>query len=229
VSTTTDLDRGAVYNETRARISELVRDLDEGAAVTPVPACPSWTVKDVVAHVTGVCADILGGKLEGVATDPWTQAQVDARTAKPIAEIVAEWDEVGAQVEAILASFPPAAASQLVFDLVTHEHDIRGALRVPGARDSGGVAIGAEFGVLGLQLSVGSHGLPPLRVVAGDQPLGEDGGATLTAEPFEVMRACSGRRCPDQLRAMKWEGDADAYLPAFTFGPFAPRPDVLDE
>ena len=228
-TTTAEIDRGAAYNETRARITELVRDLDAAASETIVGACPSWRVKDVVAHVTGVCADILGGKLDGVATDPWTQAQVDARTAKPIAEIVAEWDDVGAQVEAILANFPPAAASQMVFDVVTHEHDIRHALRTPGARDSSAVAIGVEFGVLGLQGSVASLGLPPLRVVAGEQSFGADGGATWIAEPFDVFRASTGRRSADQLRAMKWEGDVEAYLPAFTHGPFVPRPEALEE
>ena len=35
-----------------------------------------WTVKDVVAHLCGACEDILAGRLEGVATDPWTEAQV---------------------------------------------------------------------------------------------------------------------------------------------------------
>src|SRR5438132_399041 len=80
-----------------------------GAAV---PTCPRWTVHDVVAHLTGVCADILTGNLEGVATDPWTEAQVSSRKNRTMAELVEEWNELGPQVEAITAAFPGRAAEQ---------------------------------------------------------------------------------------------------------------------
>ena len=212
-------DYAAVYRETRERICELVRDLDEGQLATPVPGCPKWTVKNVVSHSTGVCADIIGGKLEGVASDPWTQAQVDARRDKTIAEILEEWSDVGPKVEATLGAFPAGAAAQMIFDLVTHEHDLRGALRAPGARDSAAVDVGVEFAVRGVQSNLGDR--PPLRVVAGDHSWGEEGGASLVGEPYDILRACSGRRSAEQIKALKWEGDPDAYLPAFSYGPFS--------
>src|SRR5207245_3870521 len=107
-------DIAAAYADGRARISELVADLDEKEATTVVPGCPDWTVKDVVAHVTGICSDILAGNIGGVTTDPWTAAQVDARRPLPVSQIVAEWSELGPQIEAMVPSFPPEPAAQLV-------------------------------------------------------------------------------------------------------------------
>src|SRR5207245_258980 len=98
-----------------------------------VPACPEWTVHDVIAHLAGVCADIINGNLAGVATESWTAAQVDARRAHTVEQIIAEWSEVAPQVEAMADHFPGRAGPQLVFDLTTHEHDLRGALGRPDA------------------------------------------------------------------------------------------------
>ena len=81
---------GALYADGRGRISDLVSGLGEEAAA-PVPACPQWSVHDVVAHLTGVCADILAGNIAGVATDPWTDAQVCARRDRSVEEVLAEW------------------------------------------------------------------------------------------------------------------------------------------
>ena len=216
---------GAAYRGTRERIAELVRDLDESALATVVPACPEWTVKDVVAHVTGVVDDALAGRLEGVATDPWTAAQVGARRSAPIADIVAEWNEKAPGFEALLDDLGPSGA-QAVFDCVTHEHDLRGALRSPGARDSDAVAIAMTF----IGPTFASTGTPArLRTPRGESWGPEDAVASLTAEPFDIMRAASGRRSLEQIRAMDWTGDVDAVLPAFAYGPFKPPQTPLDE
>jgi hypothetical protein len=44
----------------------------------------------------------------------------------------------------------------------------------------------------------------------------------LSGDPFELLRAMTGRRSIAQLRAMHWQGDGEAALGAFTFGPFRP-------
>jgi hypothetical protein len=50
----------------------LGRTLDDAQADRVVPACPDWTVRDAYAHQAGVSADILAGRMDGVATDEWT-------------------------------------------------------------------------------------------------------------------------------------------------------------
>src|SRR5687768_14546284 len=120
---------GDLYARGRARIIELA---GAGDPASVVPTCPAWTVKDTVAHCAGVASDILAGNLDGAPGDPWTAAQVDARRDTSLDEIVAEWQEAGPQIDGMIDSFGPAGA-QLLFDLATHEHDIRLALDAPGA------------------------------------------------------------------------------------------------
>jgi uncharacterized protein (TIGR03083 family) len=228
-------DIGAVYADGRLRLSELVLDLDDPGQRAPVPTCPRWTVHDVIAHLTGICADILAGNIDGVTTDPWTEAQVSRRKDRTTAEVVAEWSEVAPQVEAVTAAFPEGAARQWVADLTTHEHDVRTAVGRPGARDSEGVEVAVDFLVtMGLHSSLNARHLPPLRVraegrdwVAGDN--GEQAPAELEASAFELCRALTGRRSAAQIRNLSWTGDPEPYLPAFEYGPFTITPTDITE
>lgn len=249
---------GDVYKAARGRITELVRGRSEDELQRVVPACPEWTVHDTVAHVTGVTADILSGNIEGVATDPWTKAQVDARRGTPTEAVLDEWAEKGPQVDPIVPFFPGRVGSQLILDTTTHEHDLRHALGAPGAKDSEGVTIAVRMIVeVGMTAGAVKRGLPPLEVVAGDQRwvLGtgepaadgdleaavlEEAGrvlqggdpdwrddvspaGSLKIEPFELMRAMTGRRSIAQIKAYDWTVDPTPYLPLFGFGPFTIR------
>jgi uncharacterized protein (TIGR03083 family) len=225
---------GTVYAAGRARVTDLVMSIDPVQAEAPVPACPEWSVHDVVAHLTGVCADILAGNIEGVATDPWTAAQVAPRRSRPLDEVLKEWSEIAPQVEAFADNFPGRAADQWVADLATHEHDVRGALSRPGARDSDAIEVGLDFLVtMFLESSLAARSLPALRVRAGERQwvVGGDGDALaeLEAAPFELFRALTGRRSPAQIRGYRWDGDPAVYLPAFDYGPFTTRSTDLHE
>jgi hypothetical protein len=127
-------------------------------------------------------------------------------------------------VEAIADTFPEPYGPQLITDLVTHEHDIRGALGVHGARESDAVRVGADFVVRwGFTLGIAARGLPAVAVRAkGKEWTAGDGDppVTLEASEFEVLRALTGRRTVDQIRALRWSDDPAPYLPVFTYGPF---------
>jgi uncharacterized protein (TIGR03083 family) len=224
---------GELYAQGRGRISALVVGLGEEDVDRPVLTCPGWSVGDVVAHLAGVCTDVLAGNVAGVASDPWTEAQVRARRGRPIAEVVEEWSQAAPQVEALSSSFPGRMGEQWVADLITHEHDVRTALGRPGARDSEGLAVGLGFLVeMGLESRFSELGLPALEVRAGDRGWTVGGGqptGTLDATAFGLFRALTGRRSRTQIRAFAWTVAPDPYLPGFQFGPFtASEADVVE-
>ena len=213
---------GAAYDEVRGRIVQLVAGLDRGRQTAPVPACPDWSVRDLIAHLTGVCTDILSGNLEGSATDRWTAAQVKVRRDRDLAEILAQWDEAGSQIAAMLDDFPGWYGHQLIADITVHEHDIRGAIDRPGARDADEISIALDFAVQVIfHSALAAYGLGPLEVGLGDRRWVVGGGDSPTgdreawravaeskepepaagppvgrvaADPFEFFRAVTGRR-----------------------------------
>ncbi len=223
---------GAAYAGVRSRVTELVRDLDEATVNKIVPACPDWRVHDLVSHVAGVVDDVVGGRLEGAGSDPWTAAQVESRRHRPTTEVLVEWSGLAPQVEVILDAFGPTGR-QAVMDVVTHEHDLRGALGSTDARDTDAVRIGMGWLMDAVVGSATMAGHPSLRLRTTDGHEWTSGEgepvATVTASAFDLLRACSGRRTLDEIRSLDWEGDVDAVLPAFTFGPFAPLSEPLGE
>jgi len=197
-------DYAQAYRGVRGRVIEVVRDADDAALNAPAPATPEWRIRDIVAHLTGVCADVLAGNLDGVATDDWTSKQVTDRRDVPFDELLEEWEEKGTAIEAVMPDFPPIAAGQMVADSVTHEQDIRGALDTPGGRDSDALDGAFRWGAIVLD------GSEPLRLEseAGAVAVGEgDPVATVRTTRFELVRSYTGRRSLDQMRAYDWEGD----------------------
>jgi uncharacterized protein (TIGR03083 family) len=210
-------DVGRLYADVRGSITALL----DGADVDRiVPPCPEWRVKDVVAHVSGVCVDILAGRLDGVATDPWTARQVDERKDWPIKKIVDEWTESAVQCEGMAELFGDAGV-QWVADVTTHEHDLRCALAQPGRRDSEPVVVAFPWLI---EAIAGQGFTPAFRVVTpeGDDRVVGEGSpeAVVRAPRFEVFRALTGRRSEDQIGSFDWDGDYRRFLSAFNREPF---------
>jgi uncharacterized protein (TIGR03083 family) len=205
----------AVYRETRERLSAFVLDLgDEGSRVA-VPACPGWSVQDSVSHLVGIVADLQDGRLDGVGTDEWTQAQVTSRRDATIADVVDEWTRRAPTFEADLAGWPPAVAAQLAADAAMHELDVRAAVGDRDARGTEGVAVAFDYYAAKVADRIAEAGLPALAVDHGEGTVSlgaGDPGATVRASRFEVLRAMGGRRSADQVLAYEWEGDAAPYL-----------------
>lgn len=107
---TAETDHAAVYEATRGRIVALLRGASDGELLTPVAACPGWTVRDLAGHLSGVVADISAGLLDGMAGDEWTARQVAERRG---------WD-----LERV-ATVPKPFDAILVADVCSHEHDLR--------------------------------------------------------------------------------------------------------
>ncbi|HEX5266660.1 MAG TPA: maleylpyruvate isomerase family mycothiol-dependent enzyme [Acidimicrobiales bacterium] len=229
-SVPTSADLPALYRDTRERVAEMVGSLGPGELAAPVPACPGWSVADVVSHLAAVGEDVLAGRLTGPPDAEQTAEQVARHRGRPIAEVVGTWTEVAPQFEDIIANFEVWPA---VLDVASHEHDIRGALGRPGARDTEVVRAGAERLVTLMR--------PPVpmvvRVEDAEFPVGpsDDGaGGGSRSEPlvidttrFEVVRWRLGRRSRAQLAALTWSADPAPVLDHLVI--FGPSPEDIHE
>lgn len=218
------------YAQGRARIRAFLAPLGEEVAATSVPTCPAWVVRDLMAHLAGVCADLVHRRNPGTDVQAWVDAQVDERRGRTLASLLDEWDEVGPRFEDAIRKVPRAFGG-LVYDVVAHEHDLRGALGRPGDRDTGGVRTSLCIMAAALATDLSAHGLAPVRLVAGDDEWqagsGRPGLTLELASAWELMRAVGSRRSEGQLRALPWHGDLNAYLGALAHLPL-PVTDITE-
>lgn len=216
---TDDLDRRLAdeYRAARGRMSALAAELDDVGAAAPVPACPDWTVADLVAHVTALASDLGGGsRPDERGTQIWVDEQVADRRGRPTVDLVAEWTASGPTFEAMIADKPHRWWG-LVYDLLVHEHDLRGAIDRPGERDGASVQVATELGLRLVAVDLAKHELPAFRLVidADDERVVGDGRPelTLTTSWFEALRLLGSRRTMEQMRTAPFTGDLGRYLP----------------
>lgn len=229
-------DAASAYRLIYRRLDALLRGRAEVAELA-VPACPAWTIRQTVAHLAGIAQDIVCLNMQGMGSDSWTLDQTSRLGEHSTDELLDLWGQMIDPVTARLTQAPQASASQLVFDTLTHEHDIRGALREPGDRTGDPtyeVALGflttmgdlinrhAELPALQLTTST-------LRSVQLGDPDGACGQLALDISDFEALRALGGRRSVRQLLALPWQGDPTLLLPAFTNNGIRPPSDDLLE
>jgi uncharacterized protein (TIGR03083 family) len=215
------------YAALRIRVRELMSGAGGAAVDSVAPATPKWRVRDVLAHMVGVVDDGLHGRLDGVTTEPWTQAQVDARGGATVGEMLDEWDAIAPTMEQALVEMPATITGQLLFDAVTHEHDIRHALGRPGARDVPAIGMAFDWIVWGRT----TGGAPALRFDVGDAVVEAGRGepvARVTASRFELVRAIAGRRSRAEVEAYGWEPPTDVSV-IISAPIFRLRDEPLDE
>ncbi len=223
----------AAYTETRATILDILGTLDDPQLVTMIPACPAWSVRDLVGHMTGVACDTVRGQFPAInphgtwaerqaVVDAYTAGQVASRKAMRMDEVLDEWAGHLPRLLAMLRGDEPLPAGSMpahdwviVSDIVAHAQDLRGAFHMPGDRDSAGVALGLQRYVAGVGQRVDAAGLPALRLRAEDREYLAGTGspsASLSASRWELFRALGSRRSVSQLRALRWSGDPEPYL-----------------
>jgi uncharacterized protein (TIGR03083 family) len=129
-TSTTGAQLAEFYRGARGRVTELVGGLDEGALASPAPACPGWSVADVVSHVVAVAEDVVAGRLTGPPSAEQTAAQVARFQGRSLPSVLDAWAEAAPGLEEAIAAFEVWPA---VLDVLAHEQDIRGALGRPGA------------------------------------------------------------------------------------------------
>ncbi len=193
----------------QASFSALGRGLTGEEAELAVPACPDWTVREVYAHQAGVAADILGGRLDGVTTDPWTARQVAERAERSLTEILDEWDAAAPRLRDALTPLGDDIDPRMVIDLWTHLHDVRGAVDRAGDRVGETADWVARRARAHAERQFEQADLRPAAVGSG----GDTTECAVVVDPFELCRAVVGRRSPQQVRAWRWTvADPEPYV-----------------
>lgn len=228
------MELGAIYADSRLRIGDLARQLSATELATALPACPAWTVRDVIGHMAGLIDDGTHRRMAGLGTDEWTMAQVDAHRAKSLEQVLADWATIAATAEADLEGTIGPMGIRLVSDAWTHEQDIRGALGRAGAREDNAAlapTLAIQTATLGERLD--AAGLPGIAIRGADGTACDTGrhpvGITLRVPTaWHYLRAVTSRRSRAQVSAMQWEGaPADRWIEAFfRFTP--PEHDILE-
>ena len=177
----------------------------------------------------GVPADVLAGRMDGVTTDAWTQAQVDARADLTVEEILDEWRTTGPEIDQLIPSFG-VLAGQFLVDATTHEHDLRNGLGRADERDSD--AVDLSFHWLGSRTgeirAAAGAGACEIETDAGRVTFGAgEPTATASTTRFEFFRAATGRRSLSQIEAWGWSGDARPELVVMPI--FVPRAEPFEE
>lgn len=219
-------DYTSAYRTSAERVAELIEQVPDEKLAVMVPACPEWSVKDLIAHFAGVAGDVATGNVTAVGSEEWTSAQIAARKETPVGEILEEFRTQAAQLAGAIEHLHPAIAGMMLGDLVTHEHDLRGAIGEHGERNSEGVAAATYTYVRRLGRRLRDAELPTVLVVgsSGRWPAGKgEPQATVTADDFELLRALTGRRTEDEIRALEWDGDPETSLPYFSAYGHPPR------
>ena len=175
-----------IYRESRQRTAGLVMGLGADELARTVPACPEWTVHQLVAHLAGVAADFRSGRTEGAPGEEWTARHVAEREQVPVLDLLEQWNADADGFEKI--------PGQMAMDALTHEADLRAVLgreRLPDhpwqamltgivTRYLTELTVKTEFGVIG------------------------EGPVTLEVDGYELWRAFFGRRSHRQMESWNW-------------------------
>lgn len=228
------MDIPTLYAQARSRVIELVQEADPSQLERVVPATPAWTGRQVLAHVVGITADVVAGRMDGVGTPAWGDRQVAERADASVADLVAEWRSTAAAFDPMLKDAPEGMVGALATDLVQHELDLRASLGASIPDECLSAIDGFLNFMLGfLDRRVKKAGLPALRLRAGNQewtvgPGDTDVAASVAATPVELFRVVAGRRSAAQVCALDWTGDPQPYLAVLSaFGPLSDA-DVLE-
>jgi len=198
--------------DAQRRVIDLVRGLDAQQAERRVPACPDWSVRELLSHMVGLGVDVLAGDEPDDHNATWTQRQVDERRGRDLPTLIEEWQGVTEPMQAYMKE----RGTRPLGDVVIHEQDLRGALGVSGAQDTGGLAVIRDRMLRRFAPRVA--GLPPIALMGDDwrwTSADGDPAVVVGAPDFELARALMARRSAAQIRAWTVSGDVEPYLPAF--------------
>jgi uncharacterized protein (TIGR03083 family) len=204
---------GEHYRGQRLVLSQLVGSLGDEQLSVPVPGCPAWRVRDLLAHLVGLPVDVCAGVMDNAGSPAWTQAQVDSREGRTSEELIEEWARVAPAFEDSLDD-RGFLGWVFVYDVTLHGDDLREAVGLPlGTSETHAVVLD---GIIDRARSR-AEGVGRVMLRAGEREWQLGDGeplATLTVpDEGELARVVAARRSDDAVRAMDWSGDPEPWIP----------------
>jgi len=214
-----------LYSSLQDRVTTHLNVFSSEQAAVQVAACPGWSVKDVMAHVSGLVAETLAnvplprGSVEGTAR------QVSNRAEWSLSDVLSEWGS-NAPAFADYADENPAYAAALASDLTVHFFDIADAVDVPVETDTettrhvaaryAGTLQGRVAETLDVGLTVALDG----DVLDAPNPNASEQ-LKLATTSYDFLRSVTSRRSRSQVEALDWSGDPSLILdgPWAQYGP----------
>jgi uncharacterized protein (TIGR03083 family) len=222
------------YEQGLVELAQVLDGTSDDAVDLPVPACPDWTVGDLLAHLVGAAADAAAGEFyagamrawhepdAATARELWTAGHVRRYARRSLELLRHDLETHGARLAAALrrgdapvAGAPDWGPSAPVGDLCVHLDDLREALGLEPATSSPVTRWGFASYRTWLHLRLRQLGLPALVLHDGTRewPVGVGPPAgTVTADQHELFRMIAGRRSADRIRAYDWTTDPEPYL-----------------
>jgi uncharacterized protein (TIGR03083 family) len=210
------------HTEIFSSVGALAGSLDDKRAMLPT-GCPGWTVRDHVAHITDLESILIGRPradhvvpegLPYIRNQPgmFMEVGIDARRSVPLADLLAEYREVTAERLAGLATLEDAQLDAMgrgffgesrvrsllairVFDLWSHEQDLRRALGEPGGLDGIPAAHSRERMLMGAGNELQERIAPPAGTWIVFDVTGP--GGALRSIMFDGERGRAGATVPD--------------------------------
>lgn len=218
---------GAAYALVRDELMSALAGIDDDVAQQIVPCCPTWTVKDVAAHLCGLNAELLADVQGGLGNDVATSRQVGDRAEATLADVLDEWQSYGEPLAGRFAANADIAGA-LMADLVVHVYDLVEVVGQPTVQAEAATPASAHRYVPRLQQRVAEKMNVALTVELADgtnwEPPQVDGGSAVTVatSPHDFLRGVTGRLTRPEVEAFTWSADPGEILDKAwnQYGPF---------
>ena len=228
---TRDIDCGEIYERKRRELVALLTECGAEELAQTVPATPAWSVRDVLAHVVGVAADLNAQDFGTGDPEAWTSAQVAARRDKSVADLGREWDREAPMFEEGLRLFGYELGCHYVGDLLQHTGDVRHALGLTRPADDEALVVALDLYLMSFDDSLTDAQLGAVEITVDPEHWTLASGpvvASISADRYELFRSLGGRRSENQVRALQWSGDVDAIVALVSRYPMSPAPIVTE-
>lgn len=228
----------AAYRESYQLLRDLLDPLNEERLADQCPACPAWSIRDVLGHVASnliwrvndnppasfdreiataaiINSDLAARELARRQRDQWLETAIDSTRSLPLDELFRQWERAIAKAQSDV--WPGLQA-----DFAVHLGDIEEALGSDASRNSAihGVALGLYGDLANRQLRASDLDVVQL---AGTEPasiVGDQASSNrISGSTYELLRVAAGRRTRTQANgALEWGTTPEkirAHLPVY--------------